>query len=137
MNNSNYNDTDIPVLTDIIGEVDERLASEEMAMVADTEAELLLQIEEEITARITAELSVQIPVLMEAALHEYLPQAIGAKLQAEIMTALASTIPAAAKAATDQLAGKIAIDLTSVLEQRLHAQVRSVVAEEFSRLQQS
>ena len=82
---------------------------------------LMEQIEEEISARITTELSAQIPILIEAALYEHLPQAVGARLQAEIMNSLAATLPAAAKTATEQIAGTLAAELGALLEQRLQS----------------
>ncbi len=132
-------DSEIPILTDVLDE-DESGTDPSAAAAADdtaaTDAELLREIEEEISARIAAELSDQIPVLIEAALHEHLPQAVGSKLQAEIMTALAATLPLAAEAATEQMAGTLAQELGALLEQRLELRVREVVAQEFSRLQQ-
>ncbi len=132
-------DSEIPILTDVLDE-DESGTNPSAAAAADdtaaTDAELLREIEEEISARIAAELSDQIPVLIEAALHEHLPQAVGSKLQAEIMTALAATLPLAAEAATEQMAGTLAQELGALLEQRLELRVREVVAQEFSRLQQ-
>lgn len=141
MNSSNQHDGDIPVLTDIIEDESAGAAhtlayAEHESADADTDADLLFQIEEEISARITAELSSQIPILIEAALHEHLPQAVGARLQAEIMTALAATLPVAAKTATEQMVGTLALELGALLEQRLQLQVRDVVAQEFARLQQ-
>ena len=137
--NSNLHDNDIPVLTDIIEDEHQLAEHDDLAMdssSADADAELLRQIEEEISTRITAELSAQIPVLIEAALHEHLPQAVGARLQAEIMTALAATLPAAAESATEQIAGTLATEVGALLEQRLQSRVRDVVAQEFARLQQ-
>lgn len=137
--NSNLHDNDIPVLTDIIEDEHAQAAHDDVindSADSDADAELLLQIEEEISNRITAELSAQIPVLIQAALHEHLPLAIGAKLQAEIMTALAATLPAAAQSATEQVAGTLAMELGALLEQRMQARVRDVVAQEFARLQQ-
>ena len=139
MNPPNPQDPDIPILTDVLDEDlsgTDPLAEAAASDAAAAEAELLREIEEEISARITAELSDQIPVLIEAALHEHLPQAVGSKLQAEIMTALAATLPLAAEAATEQVAGTLAQELGALLEQRLELRVREVVAQEFSRLQQ-
>jgi len=133
MTTSNQHDHDIPVLTDIID--DQETGITEDQPVAD-DAELLAQIEEEITHRIFAELSVQIPLLIEAAMQKHVPLAVGAKLQAELMTALAGVIPAATAAASDQLMISIAQQLASDLDARLLEQVRIVVAEEFLRLQQ-
>jgi len=104
MNPPNQHDNDIPILTDILDEDvrDTEPSAETTASdAAAADAELLREIEEEISARIAAELSDQIPVLIEAALQEHLPQAVGSKLQAEIMTALAATLPLAAEAATE------------------------------------
>jgi hypothetical protein len=64
MTTPNQHDHDIPILTDIID--DQEIEITEAQPVAD-DAELLAQIEEEITHRIFAELSVQIPLLIEAA----------------------------------------------------------------------
>lgn len=139
MNPPNQHDTDIPILTDILDEDAMAPDGTSDAAVSDTaaaDAELLREIEEEISARIAAELSDQIPVLIEAALQEHLPQAVGSKLQAEIMTALAATLPLAAEAATEQVAGTLAQEIGALLEQRLEMRVREVVAQEFSRLQQ-
>lgn len=133
MTTFNQHDQDIPVLTDIIDD-QEVGDTEENVVVSD--AEVLAQIEEEIALRIFAELSVQIPILIEAALQKQVPQAIGAKLQSELMTAFASVVPAATAAASDQLIISVAQQLASELETRLLDQVRVVVAEEFSRLQQ-
>jgi tRNA A37 N6-isopentenylltransferase MiaA len=133
MTTSNQHDHDIPVLTDIID--DQVSSTTEDPLVAD-DAELLAQIEEEITHRIFAELSVQIPLLIEVAMQKHVPLAVGAKLQAELMTALAGVIPAATAAASDQLVISIAQQLASDLDARLLEQVRAVVAEEFLRLQQ-
>ena len=134
--NHSHHDTDIPVLTDVIDE--ETQASDpahEARHPHDDDAELLRQIGEEISTRITAELSAQIPVLMEAALREHLPRAIGARLQADIMAALATTLPSAAQAATEQVAGSLVNELGPLLEQRMQSRVREVVAQEFARLQ--
>ena len=139
MNPPNQHDTEIPILTDILHEdaVGPDVATDTAASeAAADDAELLREIEEEISARIAAELSDQIPILIEAALQEHLPPAVGAKLQAEIMTALAATLPLAAEAATEQVAGTLAQEIGALLEQRLEMRVREVVAQEFSRLQQ-
>ena len=139
MNPPNQHDTEIPVLTDILHEdaVGPDVATDTAASeAAADDAELLREIEEEISARIAAELSDQIPILIEAALQEHLPPAVGAKLQAEIMTALAATLPLAAEAATEQVAGTLAQEIGALLEQRLEMRVREVVAQEFARLQQ-
>ncbi len=139
MNPPNQHENDIPILTDILDGDSAGSDSASEAATSDAaaaDAELLREIEEEISARIAAELSDQIPVLIEAALHEHLPQAVGSKLQAEIMTALAATLPLAAEAATEQIAGTLAQELGALLEQRLEMRVREVVAQEFSRLQQ-
>ena len=133
MTTPNQHDHDIPILTDIIS--DQEIDATEDQPVAD-DAELLAQIEEEITHRIFAELSVQIPLLIEAAMQKHVPLAVGAKLQAELMTALASVIPAATAAASDQLVISIAQQLASDLDSRLLEKVKIVVAEEFLRLQQ-
>ena len=69
-------------------------------------------------------------------MQKHVPLAVGAKLQAELMTALAGVIPAATAAASDQLMISIAQQLASDLDARLLEQVRIVVAEEFLRLQQ-
>ena len=139
MNIPNQHDTEIPILTDILHEDavgPEAGADAATSQEATEDAELLRQIEEEISARIAAELSDQIPILIEASLQEYLPQAVGSKLQTEIMTALAATLPLAAEAATEQVAGTLAQEIGALLEQRLEMRVREVVAQEFSRLQQ-
>jgi len=133
MTTSNQYDHDIPVLTDIIDDQETGATEDQLAV---DDAELLAQIEEEITHRIFAELSVQIPLLIEAAMQNHVPLAVGAKLQAELMTALAGVIPAATAAASDQLMISIAQQLASDLDARLLEQVRTVVAEEFLRLQQ-
>ena len=133
MTTSNQHDHDIPVLTDIIDDQENEITEDQP--VAD-DAELLAQIEEEITHRIFAELSVQIPLLIEVAMQKHVPLAVGAKLQAELMTALAGVIPAATAAASDQLVISIAQQLASDLDSRLLEKVKIVVAEEFLRLQQ-
>ena len=133
MTTPNQHDHDIPILTDIID--DQEIETTEDQPVVD-DAELLAQIEEEITHRIFAELSVQIPLLIEAAMQKHVPLAVGAKLQAELMTALAGVIPAATAAASDQLVISIAQQLTSDLDALLLEKVKIVVAEEFLRLQQ-
>jgi hypothetical protein len=133
MTTPNQHDHDIPILTDIID--DQEIETTEDQPVVD-DAELLAQIEEEITHRIFAELSVQIPLLIEAAMQKHVPLAVGAKLQAELMTALAGVIPAATAAASDQLVISIAQQLASDLDSRLLEKVKIVVAEEFLRLQQ-
>jgi len=119
MNPPNQHDTEIPILTDILHEdpVGHEVTADATAGEAAAEdAELLREIEEEISARITAELSDQIPILIEAALQEHLPLA--------------------AEAATEQVAGTLAQEIGALLEQRLEMRVREVVAQEFSRLQQ-
>jgi hypothetical protein len=133
MTTSNQHDHDIPILTDIIDA--QEIDSTDDQPVAD-DAELIAQIEEEISHRIFAELSVQIPLLIEDAMQKHVPLAVGAKLQAELMTALAGVIPAATAAASDQLMISIAQQLASDLDARLLEHVRSIVAEEFHRLQQ-
>jgi len=133
MTTPNQHDHDIPILTDIID--DQEIETTADQPIVD-DAELLAQIEEEITHRIFAELSVQIPLLIEAAMQKHVPLAVGAKLQAELMTALAGVIPAATAAASDQLVISIAQQLTSDLDARLLEKVKIVVAEEFLRLQQ-
>ncbi len=151
MNNTthsrNEDDSDIPVLTDIIGEERTGSIPETMhapvsaaseAAVPDLHAAASLpsleQIEAELSSRLTAELALQIPVLLEAALREHLPKAIGAKLQAELLSALANALPGAAQNAASELSSTLAFEVGGLLEQRLESEVRRAVADEIARL---
>jgi hypothetical protein len=58
-------------------------------------------------------------------MQKHVPLAVGAKLQAELMTALASVIPAATAAASDQLVISIAQQLASDLDSRLLEKVKN------------
>ena len=129
----NDHDSDIPVLNDII---DAQAASAEQYQAnASPMAHLDIdQIQETLSQRLIAELSVQIPVLIEAALREHLPQALGAKLQAELLTVLTNVLPTAAQAATTELSGRVAYEVGGLLEQRLQEEVRLVVANEIAEL---
>lgn len=129
----NDNDHDIPVLTDII---DNAAPATPAAHVASAPAGMpdLDQIQEALSQRLIAELSVQVPVLVEAALREHLPQALGAKLQAELLTVLTNALPVAAHAATAELSSHVAYELGGLLEQRLHDEVRIAVANEIAAL---
>lgn len=129
----NDNDLDIPVLTDII---DEHAPSAESHHAASAPAPTLPidQIQETLSQRLIAELSLQIPVLVEAALREHLPQALGAKLQAELLTVLTNALPVAAQSATAELSTRVAYEVGGLLEQRLQEEVRIAVANEIAEL---
>ena len=71
---------------------------------------------------------------VEAALREHPPQALGARLQAEILTALTNALPVAAQAAAGELSAKVAYEVGGLLEQRLQDEVRRAVADEVARL---
>ena len=129
----NDNDSDIPVLTDIIDQ--HAPPSAPYAQGIATSAPLDFdQIQETLSQRLIAELSLQIPVLVEAALREHLPQALGAKLQAELLNVLTNALPVAAQAATAELSSRVAYEVGGLLEQRLQDEVRTVVANEIAEL---
>ncbi len=142
-----HSDNDFPVLTDVIPERAPNHQAADAAHVqvthvevthtyAEDEASLpdLQQIQETLSERLIAELSLQVPVLVEAALREHLPQALGARLQAEILTALTNALPMAAQAAAGELSAKVAYEVGGLLEQRLQDEVRRAVADEVARL---
>ena len=129
----NDNDSDIPVLTDIIDA--HPTASAPQAEAVSSQATLNIdEIQESLSQRLIAELSVQIPVLVEAALREHLSQALGAKLQAELLNVLTNALPVAAQAATAELSSQVAYEVGGLLEQRLQDEVRTVVANEIAEL---
>lgn len=119
-------DADIPVLTDII--------EDSTPTSAASPALPLDELQETLSRKLVAELSLQVPVLVESALRDYLPQAMGAKLQAELLSALANALPAAARAASEELSGKVAYEVGGLLEQRLQDEVRNAVAREIAAL---
>ncbi len=94
----------------------------------------LQQIEHMLSERLIAELSVHVPVLVEAALREHLPRAMGARLQAELLTALTNALPSAAQTAAGELSATVAYEVGGLLEQRLQDEVRRAVADEIARL---
>ena len=108
----------------------------------DTRAELqaaarlpsIEEIEATLSSRLIAELALQIPVLLEAALREHLPKAIGAKLQAELVSALANALPGAAQNAAAELSSTLAFEVGGLLEQRIEDEVRRAVSDEIARL---
>ena len=121
----NADDLYIPVLTDVI-------AAPAASLAAGTRT--LEQIEQALAERLVGELSLQIPVLVEAALREHLPQAMGARLQAELLGVLANALPSAAQAAAGELSTRVAYEVGGLLEQRLQHEVRRAVAEEIRHL---
>ncbi len=135
-------DNDFPVLTDVISGSAPQQHAADGSQVGFTNEHLadhahlpdLQQIEDMLSERLIAELSLQVPVLVEAALREHLPQALGAKLQAEIMTALTNALPVAAHATAGELSSKVAYEVGGLLEQRLQDEVRRAVADEVTRL---
>ena len=129
----NDNDSDIPVLTDII-DTSAPAADAQQATVSQAPAADIEQIKETLSQRLIAELSVQVPVLVEAALREHLPQALGAKLQAELLAVLTNALPIAAQAATAELSSRVAYEVGGLLEQRLQEEVRIAVANEIAEL---
>ena len=142
-----HSDNDFPVLTDVISERALHQRPTDAPHVEVTHVEVthdftpqeatlpdLQQIQETLAARLVAELSLQVPVLVEASLREHLPLAMGARLQAEILTALTNALPTAAQAAAGELSAKVAYEVGGLLEQRLQDEVRRAVAEEVERL---
>ncbi len=127
----NDNDLDFPVLTDII---EASPPAVDTAAIMASPAPGLEQIEEVLSQRLIAELSVQVPVLVEAALREHLPLALGAKLQAELLSVLTNALPIAAQAATAELSSQVAYEVGGLLEQRLQEEVRIAVASEIREL---
>lgn len=125
----NETDHDIPVLTDVI----EAPAAAPTAHAA-TDVIPLEQIQEALSQRLIAELSLQVPVLIEAALREHLPLALGARLQAELLNTLTNALPIAAQAATSELSSTVAYELGVLLETRLQEEVRTAVANEIAAL---
>ena len=77
---------------------------------------------------------VQVPVLVENALREQLSNALGSKLQAELLTVLTNALPAAAQAASEELSAHVAYQVGGLLEQRLPGDVRDAIAKEVARL---
>ena len=124
----NEPEQDIPVLTDIIDTTSPVRQSVAQSSVA------LEQLEQALSDRLISGLSLQLPVLVEAALREHLPQALGAKLQAELLNTLTNALPIAAQAATSELSSKVAYELGASLEMRLQEEVRSAVAQEIAAL---
>lgn len=142
-----HRDNDFPVLTDVISDHAPHQQPADAAHVHVTHVEVahefddepapslaLNEIHDTLSERLVAELSLQVPVLVEAALREHLPQAMGARLQAEILTALTNALPLAAQAAAGELSAKVAYEVGGLLEQRLQDEVRRAVADELARL---
>ena len=142
-----HSDNDFPVLTDVITERAPLQHATDASNLQVTHVEVthafdeeeaslpdLQQIQETLSERLIGELSVQVPVLVEAALREHLPQALGARLQAEILTALTNALPVAAQAAAGELSAKVAYEVGGLLEQRLQDEVRRAVEDEIARL---
>ncbi len=127
----NADDLDIPVLTDVI-DAPAAPPADGTSPAAGTRT--LEQIEQALAERLVGELSLQIPVLVEAALREHLPQAMGARLQAELLGVLANALPSAAQAAAGELSTRVAYEVGGLLEQRLQHEVRRAVAEEIRHL---
>jgi hypothetical protein len=129
--------SDFPLLTDVLG----AQPLPPLGTVANAEpphaALDWAAIQEALSVRLIESLSLQIPVLLNAALREHLPQAMGARLQVEILTALTSVLPAATQAASAELSNRLAYEVGGVLEQRLQEEVRFAVAEEIARLSQA
>lgn len=128
---------DFPLLTDVLGA--QPLAALSTAATAEPAPAALdlTAIQEDLSVRLIETLSLQIPALLNAALREHLPQALGARLQVEILTALTSVLPAATQAASAELSNRLAYEVGGVLEQRLQEEVRFAVAEEIARLSQA
>lgn len=124
-------DSDIPVLTDVIAAPAAAGHAGQAPAIREDELEAMQQA---LAERLIAELSLQIPVLVEAALREHLPQALGARLQAELLGALTDALPKAAQAAAGELSSQVAYEVGGLLEQRLQDEVRRAVAEETSPL---
>jgi len=156
-----HSDNDFPVLTDVIAEgvrqppsgasqidamnikvthvevehpFDDAHAHSPEPAPAAAAAIDLQQIEHMLSERLIAELSVHVPVLVEAALREHLPRAMGARLQAELLTALTNALPSAAQTAAGELSATVAYEVGGLLEQRLQDEVRRAVADEIARL---
>jgi hypothetical protein len=127
----NEDDRDFPVLTDVITAP---VSSTDTVRSPAVDPYTVGQIEQTVAERLIGELSLQIPVLVEAALREYLPQAMGARLQAELLGVLTNALPIAAHAATKELSAQVAYELGGLLEQRLHDEVRRAVAEAMQHL---
>lgn len=119
-------DRDIPVLTDVIAAP---VSTADAVSLPAVDAHTIEQIEQTIADRLIGELSLQIPVLVEGALREHLPQAMGARLQAELLGVLTNALPIAAHAAAKELSAQVAYELGGLLEQRLQDEVRRAVAE--------
>ncbi|NDC09675.1 MAG: hypothetical protein EBZ75_10090 [Oxalobacteraceae bacterium] len=130
----NDTDHDIPVLTDVIEAPASSAVHATSAMHAATDVIPLEQIQEALSQRLIAELSLQVPVLIEAALREHLPLALGARLQAELLNTLTNALPIAAQAATSELSSTVAYELGVLLETRLQEEVRTAVANEIAAL---
>ncbi len=124
-------DTDIPVLTDVIAAPAPAVHTAQVPVTSEVE---LAAVQRALGERLIAELSLQIPVLVEAALREHLPQALGARLQAELLAALTDALPRAAQAAAGELSSQVAYEVGGLLEQRLRDEVRRALAEETSHL---
>lgn len=140
-------DKDFPVLTDVISDhaLPQRTADElhrdnaHAGLMQDALPEHhglpdLQQIQDTLSDHLIAELSLQLPVLVEAALREHLPQAMGARLQAELLNALTNALPAVAQAAAGELSARVAYEVGGLLEQRMQEGVRRAVADEIARL---
>lgn len=121
----NTDELEIPVLTDVI---DMPAAAPHLAPVPPDNA--TPQLEQILYDRLSAELALQVPVLLEAALREHLPQAMGARFQAELLLALTTALPVAAQAAARELSSQVAYEVGGLLEQRLKEEIRRAVTEE-------
>ncbi len=130
----NETDHDIPVLTDVIEAPAASAVHATSSMHAATDVIPLEQIQEALSQRLIAELSLQVPVLIEAALREHLPLALGARLQAELLNTLTNALPIAAQAATSELSSTVAYELGVLLETRLQEEVRTAVANDIAAL---
>ena len=140
-----HSDNDFPVLTDVIPDRASHQRADDAVEFTHVEvthdlgpgaARLpdLQQIQDTLSERLIAELSLQLPVLVEVALREHLPQAMGARLQAELLTALTNALPMAAQAAAGELSARVAYEVGGLLEQRLQDEVRRAVANEIATL---
>ncbi len=142
-----HSDKDFPILTDVIADQASQPRAGGAPHVDYSHVEIthdfpdehaalpdLHQIQESLSEHLIAELSLQVPVLVEAALREHLPQAMGARLQAELLGALTNALPAAAQAAAGELSARVAYEVGGLLEQRMQDEVRRAVSNEIARL---
>lgn len=122
----------VPVLTDVIDSP--AVAASMHAPLPSSSLMLTEEWQQALCERLIAELTLQLPVLVESALREYLPQAMGARLQAELLGALANALPLAAQTAARELSREAAYEVGRLLEPRLQDDVRRAVAEEIRNL---